>query len=141
MKMTTETETRETLSSFIARNRIKVSVRKAERNPNMDDMPRGSTHWAVTIHHDGSRMTVPFSQGSAHTSEPKLADVLDCLASDSSSVDNAGSFEEWCAEYGYDTDSRRAEKTYKACVSQRNKLHRLLGSEAFEALLWNTGRE
>lgn len=27
-------------------------------------------------------------------------------------------FEEWCATFGYDEDSRKAEKTYNACVKQ-----------------------
>lgn len=81
-----------------------------------------------------------FSQGSAHTDDPTLADVLDCLASDASGYDNAKSFEDWASEYGYDTDSRSAEKIYKTVKRQAEQLKRVLGAEAFEELLYKTER-
>ena len=81
-------------------------------------------------------MRVPFSQGSAHTQEPTASDVLECLASDASGVDNAQSFDDWCAEYGYDNDSRKAEKTYKTCQRQADNLRNFLGNENFETLLY-----
>lgn len=31
------------------------------------------------------------------------------------------SFENWCAEYDYDTDSRKVYKTYEACCEQTDK--------------------
>ena len=40
---------------------------------------------------------------------PALHDVLHCLVLDAGVLD-AGSFEEWASEYGYETDSRSAEK-------------------------------
>ncbi len=39
------------------------------------------------------------------------------------------SFDEWARDLGYDTDSRRAEKTYKQVVSQTAKLKRFLGED------------
>jgi len=73
--------------------------------------------------------------------EPELADVLDCLASDASGFDNSRSFEEWAGEYGYDTDSRKAEKTYLTVKNQALELKSFLGREAYETLLWNVERE
>lgn len=66
---------------------------------------------------------------------PDLPSVLDCLASDAQSIVCAPLFEEWATECGYDTDSRKAEKTWKVCTEQRHLLERLLGSDAFEELL------
>lgn len=43
---------------------------------------------------------------------PLLPDVLECLKTDAQSVIDGQSFEEWCQEGGWDTDSRRAEKAY-----------------------------
>lgn len=57
-----------------------------------------------------------FSQGDAHTESPTLVDCLSCLMSDANGVDGT-SFEDWCNEYGYDTDSRKAFATYEACQS------------------------
>lgn len=82
-----------------------------------------------------------FSQGSAHTEPPTLADVLDCLASDAAGYNQAGGqFEEWCSEYGYDSDSRKAEKTFRAVQQQARDLKALLGNDAYEELLFQTER-
>lgn len=66
---------------------------------------------------------------------PDLESVLDCLASDSHSVRNARHFEEWAADCGYDTDSRRAETTYRICEKIAAQLEDALGREAFDELL------
>ena len=71
---------------------------------------------------------------------PKAADILDCLASDAASYDNARSFEDWASEFGYDEDSRKAERIFKACGKQAIKLKRFLGEPAYERLLWDTER-
>lgn len=71
---------------------------------------------------------------------PTLAEVLDCLASDAATVENARTFEEWASELGYDTDSREAYKTYKVTKRQTEKLRALLGPEWFDRLLWHTER-
>jgi hypothetical protein len=71
---------------------------------------------------------------------PTLGEVLDCLASDAASVDNARSFEDWASDFGYDTDSRKAKRTYKTCEKQAAKLKALLGDEAYEQLLYHTER-
>jgi hypothetical protein len=89
-------------------------------------------HWAVTLRMGRKQMTVPFSQGWAHTKPPTAADVLDCLASDASGADE--SFEDWAANYGYDTDSRKAERTYNAVRKQTARLRQFLGDK-YEPLL------
>jgi hypothetical protein len=47
----------------------------------------------------------------------------------------ADTFEDWCAEYGYDTDSRKAEHIYKTVRKQTVELAGFLGPELYEALL------
>src|SRR3990167_8432953 len=103
------------LEQFIARNRVRMSAEWADSNPNMADMPGGSSHWKCKIKAGKRSMTVYFSQGPAHSREPTAADLLDCLASDASTIDNARGFEEFCSELGYDTDSRKAERIFKVC--------------------------
>lgn len=60
---------------------------------------------------------------------PSLEDVLYSLVSDSEVLDYA-SFEEWADSYGYDTDSREAEKTYQQCLAIALKLRQLIDLEA-----------
>lgn len=132
-----------TLQSFIAQNRIKMTTKWADSNPNMtaDDWSRGASHWKCQIRAGRRAMTTFFSQGSAHIGEPTLTSVLDCLASDAAGFENAQSFEDWASEYGYDADSRKAEKTFKAISKQAEGLKRLLGEDAYGTLLWHTDRE
>lgn len=87
------------------------------------------------------KMTLEFSQGSAHTKNPTAADVLDCLASDASGYQNAVGFTGWAEDYGYDTDSRKAERIYFQIEAQAVQLRELLGLEPYERLLWNIERE
>ncbi|TIW00620.1 MAG: hypothetical protein E5V77_09360 [Mesorhizobium sp.] len=57
---------------------------------------------------------------------PSIGDVLQSLARDSDVLD-AGGFESWAADYGYDTDSRAAESIYRACLEIAMKLRAGLG--------------
>lgn len=65
--------------------------------------------------------------------EPKLADVLYCLVTDAN-VLNSGGFEAWASNYGYDTDSRKAEQTYRQCIDQSLQFKNLIGQSALEQL-------
>jgi hypothetical protein len=125
-------QTRVTLDAFIAEHGIMMTAEPADSNPNTEpgDWARDAHHWICVFKKpgDGRRsMRVPFSQGSAHTEPPTAAEVLNCLALDASGYANAQSFEDWCVEYGYDTDSRKAERTYKAVERQADKLARFAG--------------
>ena len=79
--------------------------------------------WRIELRYQGRRMGVDFYS----STEPTLADVLECVAMDASGADQT--FEDWASGYGYDPDSRSAERTWKACVMQTAKLRRLLGSD------------
>jgi hypothetical protein len=78
--------------------------------------------------------------GYAHCREPEAAEILDCLASDAVSVENSRGFEDWASDLGYDPDSRKAEKTYLACVKSSERLRKFLGGYEYRDLLWNTER-
>lgn len=58
---------------------------------------------------------------------PVAADVLSCVVSDA----HAGgqSFTEFCSDFGYDEDSRKAHKVWRKCKDGALKAYRLLGSE------------
>jgi hypothetical protein len=101
------------------------------------DWGRSARHFKVRLTRrvDGSRrqLTTVFSQGSAHTSEPSPADVLSCLIGDA--FYGRQSFDDFCSDLGYDNDSRRAERTWRACKATAPKVDRFLGDdlEAFES--------
>src|ERR1051325_8456409 len=84
----------------------------ADATPNLaGDKDGAASHYKVTFRRGRRQFTTYFSMGAAHTKEPTAAEVLDCLASDVSGFQNAGSFESWCDEYGYDHDSGRPGRT------------------------------
>jgi hypothetical protein len=127
------------LAEFIRQNKISLSAVYTDANALMNDTRMD--HWKCVFRSGKRRMTVTFSKGPGHNgAEPTAEEVLDCLASDASGVQNARSFDDWCSEYGYDTDSRKAEKIYKACVRQSAELLNLLGQTGYDTLLWNTER-
>jgi hypothetical protein len=64
---------------------------------------------------------------------PDPVDVFHNLTMDSSVLDSGG-FEDWAADYGYDTDSRRAVSTYRACLEIALKFRAAIGETGMEAL-------
>ena len=115
------------LADFIANHRITMTAERAPHNPNMDDAGT-MDHWRVQLRMGRKRLTTYFSMGVGHKSaKPEADDVLDCLASDAAGFENAESFEGWCDEYGYDPDSRSAEKIYRQCLEHSLALRAALG--------------
>jgi hypothetical protein len=112
-----------------------TSVGTAE-NPNISatQFDPKARHYKVLLHFGDRKMRVPFSMGSALKFKPTALDVLSCVAMDSQAV-NGRTFEDWASDYGYDTDSRRAEKTYKTVIEQSERLKSFLGEELYTALL------
>lgn len=64
---------------------------------------------------------------------PDLCDVLHSLQLDSD-VLNYSNFEDWAREFGYDGDSRSAERLYRLCLEIALKLRNGLGEEALREL-------
>lgn len=63
---------------------------------------------------------------------PHAADVLYSLILDSSACDQ--SFDDWCGDFGYDTDSRKALETYLACQENSSKLRKVFNGEQIAKL-------
>ena len=57
--------------------------------------------------------------------KPNKKDVLFALYMDANCVHNGESFEDFCSELGYDTDSRSAYKAYEGCRDADYALKRL----------------
>lgn len=73
------------------------------------------------------------AQASNRPIQPELRDVLYSLAMDAEVLD-AGDFEEWAGNLGYDTDSRKAETIYRACLNIALKLRNGLGEDGLSKL-------
>lgn len=65
---------------------------------------------------------------------PDLADVLWSLALDSSVLDHP-TYETWAGDVGFDTDSRKGEATYRACLEIALKMRNALGDDGLRRLV------
>ncbi len=123
---------------------MRISATPTDRQPPWQDdgaPPFQGQGWNVTLAIgepgvDAAEMSVPFWMGVAHgKTKPTAGDVMECLCNDAASIENADSFEDWAADLGMDTDSRRAEALYKRCDTLVDDMRAFLGS-AFEAFIW-----
>jgi hypothetical protein len=80
-------------------------------------------------------MTTYYSTGIGHRKggkpvAPSLSMVLESLALDASTGDQT--FSDWCADMGYDDDSRKALDTYLGCQKIATDLRALLGGKGLD---------
>ena len=93
--------------------------------------------WAVAFTSKLGVMRTPFKTGLGHRvdgvpAKPTAAGVLYCLLLD---ADSAGqSFANWCSDFGYDTDSRKALNTYLVCGDIARDLRKVFGREQLDHL-------
>ena len=87
-------------------------------------------HHTVTVRNTetGRKTSFDFWASIAHPvleSEYDIVNAFRCFVDDA--ISGGYTFEEFCQEFGYDTDSRTAERTWKACQRATKKLERLGG--------------
>jgi hypothetical protein len=125
------------LEQFIQQRGIKFTAHEVTLRPD-GLMGDSFYHFKCRIAQGKRGFTLYFSQGSGLPNPPTAKDVLSCLADDAHSYENAsGDFERWAKEFGYDTDSRKAEKIYRITKRQSEQLRRTLGEDNYSYLLWD----
>ena len=128
-------------SEFVTAHGFRVlAVRMSHRPEQANDWGPDARHWMMTLYRgskgtDYQEMQTPFTQGSAHAKAPAIEDVLDCLRHDFSSVIHGESFEDFASEFGYDADSRKAERIYNACRESMFAFRKAFGHAVAEALV------
>jgi hypothetical protein len=81
------------------------------------------------ISRNGRRYTAKFGQSIANVDKkPTAYDILACLTKY-----DPGTFENFCGDFGYDEDSRTAERIYKSVVREWKGVDRLF-SDVMEQL-------
>ena len=80
-----------------------------------------SDKWEVCLYRGAYKITVEFFLGEGNNGRaPELKEVVFALLNDAQAGEL--SFEDFCSDFGYDTDSRRAYATWEACKENREKL-------------------
>lgn len=84
--------------------------------------------YRITLKRNGGKYSFKFGQSIANSdygqTAPTEYDVLAALTKY-----DPENFNNFCSEYGYDTDSRKAEKIYKAVQKEYNNIIRLFGED------------
>lgn len=142
MKITKETATEKAVSDFLKELEIVDSVRFT-----------GATvrdgwecdNWTMHLYHadnvkrvKGAELFSPYYTGLGHRSKqgtprtPHIAGILHSLLMDASSGEEL--FSDFCANFGFDTDSRKALAMYLECQETGEKLRKVFSGEALDTL-------
>lgn len=109
---------------------LKMVVGASEYKKHFADDKDKRTVFKITLKKDSKQYTFDFGQSIAEgNNEPTLYGVLCCLQKY-----EVGTFEEFCEDYGYNEDSRKAEKIYKAVVKEYKAMQRLFNDDELEIL-------
>ncbi len=123
-----------TMQEFVSKHHIEIHVvQMADGVKDGGQMRR----FCVTLFQgqmavNRKKLRVPFFQDMAWTTMPTAAEVLTGLALDASGADL--SFEEWCSEFGLNSDSRKAERIFKAVRQHTTKLRGFLSADQYQEL-------
>ena len=129
-----------TFAEFIAAHGLTMTAKPAgsvrKGDPEYDGWEYDA--WRCTLRHGGRSMCVTFKTGTGWAGKPpSCANVLESLALDANDfcAPTPPTFKEWASNAGYDTDSRKAEKIFRACKRQSERLKALLGVELLTELV------
>jgi len=127
------TEEKERFKELVSSQKVSISLERTGHYFDEDTDVRNI--YRVTITRAGKRISFRFGDSINNTLKGETPDLYDILASVGSEYDlNGFSFAEFCDEYGYDEDSRKAHKTYVNWVKHNVKLHRIFNDEDIEVL-------
>jgi hypothetical protein len=118
MKTNYNKQAKELLSSL----GVKFSANFIEYGKHFSDDKECRDIFNITFSRNGKKFSLRFGQSlndstGAGTNKPTEYDVLSCIQKY-----DVGSFQDFCYEFGYDIDSRTAEKTYKAVLKEYDKV-------------------
>jgi cytochrome c oxidase assembly protein Cox11 len=89
--------------------------------------------YSITLKNTAHKFTFKFGQSYNNSNygktPPTAYDVLSCLTKY-----DVGTFDDFCSDFGYDTDSRKAYKVYKAVLREWKNIKILFNSSQIELL-------
>lgn len=116
--------------SFAKKHGIKLSIKGIEYKKHFLDDETKRSVFKFKLTRKGKSYTFEYGQSiMKKNSSPTMYDVLSCLQKY-----DVGTFEDFCGNFGYDEDSRKAEKTYKAVKKEFKAMERLFTPEILEEM-------
>ena len=124
-------------ADFLTRNGIKFRsvLSDTKRAPWQKMGCTDSHHYRVTLSKPGKRVAFDFWDSIQNRRdgirELSAYSVLACISGD---VHCPETFADFCSEYGYDTDSRSAEQTFRRCLAFSRKLRAFFTEKEIQEL-------
>ena len=109
-----------------------VLQEQSVRFPNGEGITRHN-RYSVSVRTDAGRASFKFYDSQANLGLTELSDLrgaFACFVNDA--ILGRDTFDDFCAEFSYDTDSRRAEKIYRECVRSAAKLERIFTGDIYD---------
>lgn len=125
--MNTITDYQKQAQDFLKKTGAKLSVKFLKHDKYFDDDKESRDIYSCTLKRGNKSYKFNFGQSinaSEKGEEPTAYDILTCLQKY-----DVGDFENFCGEFGYDTDSRKAEKTYKAVEKEYKALAKIFSEK------------
>lgn len=119
-------------AEFMKATKTRITVRFYDHAKSFSDDKEERDIYMITLRTPASQYTFKFGQSiknSDQATPPRPYDIFACFTKY-----DTGTFENFCDEFGYDNDSRAAERTYKAVCRQYNALCRCYTTEQLELM-------
>ena len=115
---------------FLEKTGVRLSVVYLDHAPYFDGDKESRAIFRFTLRRGRRSYSGRFGQSiAAGMEEPGAYDILACITKS-----EPGDFRDFCGEYGYDEDSRKAEKTYKAVLKEWAGVSKIWDSSEIEQL-------
>lgn len=110
-------------NDFATKHNVKLKINRTTYGYHFEEDEQKRYIFNCTLTRKRQKFTLDFGQSiAAEDTPPTMYDILSCITKY-----NPETFEDFCSEYGYNTDSINAQKTYKAVKREFNGVNRLFG--------------
>ena len=115
---------------FLSKHGVSMKVTYIDHKPYFQEDKESRDVYRVTFSRNGKRFGITFGQSIASAGqEPTAYDVLACIEKR-----DYADFKDFCESFGYDEDSRKSFKTFKACDRQAKKVMAFFSADELEEL-------
>lgn len=124
------TDYQQQATDFLTKHGVTFSFKLANTKVPSWDESRKCNHFVATFKQGKKRMSFDFFDSINNFQKGvAILDAYSALTCCSSEINCPDTFEDFCSEFGYEEDSRKAEKTFRALKKFSDKLNKFFDTE------------